>query len=81
MQILDRKQKQDIGLAGSGNMFGWLKKVLSAGGDSVAEPKRARSKGRYKADDKSTKDINEAWVGGKAPKKKKKKTKKKKTRR
>jgi len=35
------------------------------------KPKRARSKkGRYKADDKSTKDINEAWVGGKAPKKK-----------
>ncbi len=36
-------------------------------------PKRARGKkGRYKADDKSTKDINEAWVGGKAPKKTKK---------
>ena len=35
------------------------------------EPKRARgTKGRYKADDKSTADINEAWVGGKAPKKK-----------
>lgn len=34
-------------------------------------PKRARNKGRFVADDKSTKDINEAWVGGKAPKKKK----------
>ena len=35
------------------------------------EPKRARgTKGRYKTDDKSTPDINEAWVGGKAPKKK-----------
>ena len=33
-------------------------------------PKRARTKGRYRADDKSTKDVNEAWVGGKAPKKK-----------
>ena len=34
------------------------------------EPKRARTKkGRYKADDKSTKSVNEAWVGGKAPKK------------
>ena len=43
------------------------------------KPKRARGvKGRYKADDKSTTDINEAWVGGKAPKKKKKATKKKK---
>ena len=29
------------------------------------KPKRARTKGRYKADDKSTKEINEAWVGGK----------------
>ena len=35
------------------------------------KPKRARKKGRFVADDKSTKDINEAWVGGKAPKKKK----------
>ena len=54
MQTQVQKQKQDIGLAGSGNMFGWLKKVFSAGGDSVAEPKRAREKGRFKADDKST---------------------------
>ena len=35
------------------------------------KPKRARCpKGRYKGDHKSTKDENEAWVGGKAPKKK-----------
>ena len=34
------------------------------------EPKRARNKkGHFVADDKSTKDINEAWEGGKAPKK------------
>ena len=44
--------------------------------------KRARTaKGRYKGDDKSTPDVNEAWEGGKAPKKKaakkKGKTKKK----
>ena len=47
------------------------------GSDKKEEkPKRARGKkGRYKADDKSTKDINEAWVGGKAPKKKKRKKK------
>ena len=38
------------------------------------KPKRARGKkGRYKADDKSTPNVNEAWVGGKAPKKKKSK--------
>ena len=42
---------------------------------------RARdSKGHYVADDPSTPDINEAYVGGKAPKKTKaKKTTKKKT--
>ena len=38
------------------------------------KPKRARTKkGTYKADDKSTPDVNEAWVGGKATKKKRKK--------
>ena len=39
-----------------------------------SEQKRARTKsGRYRKDDKATKNINEAWVGGKAPKKRKKK--------
>ena len=34
--------------------------------------KRTRTvKGRYVADDKSTANTNEAWVGGKSPKKKK----------
>ena len=38
-----------------------------------SEPERARdSKGRLVADDKKTPTINEAWVGGKAPKKGKK---------
>ena len=63
-------------------MFGWLKTITwdKIIGTYDIEPKRARGKkGRYKADDKSTKDINEAWVGGKAPKKKK--TKKKKSKR
>ena len=37
------------------------------------KPKRARGpKGKYKGDDKSTPNVNEAWVGGKAPKKGKK---------
>ena len=41
--------------------------------DRRSKPKRARTKrGRYKGDDLSTKEINEAWVGGKSPKKKKK---------
>ena len=40
----------------------------------AAKPKRARnSDGTLKADDKTTPDINEAWEGGKAPKKKSKK--------
>ena len=35
-----------------------------------AAPKRARdAKGKLKADDPSTPDVNEAWEGGKAPKK------------
>ena len=54
-------------------MWKWLEKVF----DSYEKPlvltkevKRARTKkGRYKGDDKSTDDYNEAWVGGKAPKK------------
>ncbi len=44
-------------------MWGWLKHLEGP----KAEPKRAREKGRNKADDKSTTDVNEAWVGGKAP--------------
>ena len=37
----------------------------------VTAPVRARSDdGGFKADDKSTPDVNEAWVGGKAPTKK-----------
>tara|TARA_Y100000034_G_scaffold38410_1_gene47210 strand:- start:1261 stop:1482 length:222 start_codon:yes stop_codon:yes gene_type:complete len=37
------------------------------------KPKRARGKkGRYRGDDKSTAYTNEAWVGGKTPKKGKK---------
>ena len=41
-------------------------------------PKRARGKkGRYLADDPKTGYTNEAWVGGKAPKKRKNKNAKK----
>ena len=47
------------------------------GRERKPKPKRARTKGRYRADDKSTKDFNEAWVGGKAPKRRKKNVKKK----
>ena len=55
-------------------MWKWLETVF----DSYEKPlvltkevKRARTKrGRYKGDNKSTPDVNEAWVGGKSPKKK-----------
>ena len=36
----------------------------------ASKPKRARTaKGKLKADDPSTPDVNEAWEGGGAPKK------------
>ena len=38
----------------------------------ASKPKRARTaKGKLKADDPNTPDVNEAWEGVKAPKKKK----------
>ena len=38
----------------------------------ASKPKRARTAtGKLKADDPSTPDVNEAWEGGKSPKKKK----------
>ena len=48
-------------------MWSWLQKIVGTKTEAVAEPKRAREKGRYKADEKSTADVNEAWVGGVAP--------------
>ena len=54
-------------------MWKWLEKLVGVDEPLVLskEYKRARTKrGRYKGDDKSTPDVNEAWVGGKSPKKK-----------
>lgn len=54
-------------------MFNWLKKVLDYFGEEEkpASGVRARGpKGRYKADDKSTPNVNEAYVDGKTPKRK-----------
>ena len=54
-------------------MWKWLEKVVGTYNEPLVltkEYKRARTKrGRYKGDNKSTPDVNEAWVGGKAPKK------------
>ena len=54
-------------------MWKWLETLVGVNGPLVLnkEYKRARTKrGRYKGDDKSTPDVNEAWVDGKSPKKK-----------
>ena len=54
-------------------MWKWLENLVGVNEPLVLnkEYKRARTKrGRYKGDDKSTPDVNEAWVGGKSPKKK-----------
>ena len=55
----------------------WVQEFTEFVFGTEEKPKRARTKGRYRADDKSTKDVNEAWVGGKAPKRRKKNVKKK----
>ena len=53
-------------------MWKWLEKVIGTYDEPLVltkEYKRARTKkGRYKGDDKSTPKFNEAWVGGKSPK-------------
>ena len=53
-------------------MFRWLKKVFFPPvQEAPASGVRAREKkGRYKADDKSTPNINEAYKDGKTPPKK-----------
>ena len=56
----------------------WVQELTGFVFGTEEKPKRARTKGRYRADDKSTKDVNEAWVGGKAPKKRRNKDVKKK---
>ena len=44
----------------------WVEELVFGTPKKEEKPKRARGKkGRYKADDKSTPDVNEAWVGGK----------------
>jgi len=52
-------------------MFSWLDKVLNYFNEQPASGVRARNdKGQFIADDKSTKDVNEAYVDGKTPKRK-----------
>ena len=68
---VDKPTKEAVGV--NPFVFAEVTKIPKNGMTPV-KPKRARTKkGKYKADDKSTKDVNEAWVGGKAPKKKRRK--------
>ena len=53
--------------------YGMMTKEKPKNGLTDVPPKRARTaKGKYKSDNKKTINVNEAWVGGKAPKKRKK---------
>lgn len=54
-------------------MFKWLKNVFFPEPEAPASGVRARDKkGRYKADDKSTPNVNEAYKDGRTPTKRKK---------
>tara|TARA_R100001443_G_C3262405_1_gene155936 strand:- start:50 stop:265 length:216 start_codon:yes stop_codon:yes gene_type:complete len=67
--MMAKKQKTD--LEKFEEIVKWFEELIFGTEKETPKPKRARTKkGTYKADDKSTKDVNEAWVGGKAPKKK-----------
>jgi len=65
----------NIIISNGGNMFNWLKNLFSGTTETEASGVRARNnKGQYVKDDKSTPDVNEAYVDGKKPKRKAKKT-------
>lgn len=50
------------------------KGIVSGDSSNQSKPKRAKTEdGKFAADDKSTPNYNEAWVGGESPKKNKKK--------
>lgn len=51
-------------------MFSWLDKVLNYFNEAASGVRARNDKGQFVADDKSTKDVNEAYVDGKTPKRK-----------
>lgn len=54
-------------------MFNWLKKLINVGVEAEPTGVRARNaKGHFVKDDKSTPNVNEAYVDGKTPKRKRK---------
>lgn len=85
-EIVDAKEEWQDSLMGAFVENGWAMEVKADSADESVEVeadiKRARNEdGTLKGDDPSTPDVNEAWEGGKAPKKatKKKSTAKKTT--
>ena len=50
------KQKTDLEIFQE-----WVRELTGFVFGTEEKPKRARTKGRYKADDKSTPNVNEAW--------------------
>lgn len=70
--IVDAKEEWKDNILKTFVENGWAQEVkVDATENETGEPVRARdSKGRLKGDDPSTPDVNEAWEGGKAPKKK-----------
>ena len=85
-EIVDAKEEWQDSLMGAFVQNGWAMEVKADSADESVEVeadiKRARNEdGTLKGDDPSTPDVNEAWEGGKAPKKKatKKKSTAKKT--
>tara|TARA_R100000734_G_C3296021_1_gene87185 strand:+ start:148 stop:522 length:375 start_codon:yes stop_codon:yes gene_type:complete len=85
-EIVDAKEEWQDSLMGAFVQNGWAMEVKADGAEESleveADIKRARNEdGTLKGDDPSTPDVNEAWEGGKAPKKKatKKKSTAKKT--
>ena len=81
-EVVDASEEWQDSIMKSFVANGWAMevKVDDLADVEVTEPVRARNdKGYYIADDPSTPDVNEAYEGGKAPKKTTKKTTKKST--
>tara|TARA_A100001201_G_scaffold72836_1_gene66351 strand:- start:278 stop:610 length:333 start_codon:yes stop_codon:yes gene_type:complete len=82
-EVVEAKEKWQSEVMSTFVENGWAMEVKVEGNaEETGEPVRARNKkGQLVGDDPSTPDVNEAWEGGKAPKKttKKRTTKKKKS--
>ena len=82
-EVVEAKEKCQTEVMSTFVENGWAMEVKVEGSaEEAGEPVRARNKkGQLVGDDPSTPDVNEAWEGGKAPKKttKKRTTKKKKS--